>query len=95
MLWWYFDCVTPAHQKQAAYCELENSIRVREETRETRERPSAPGTAGYVDLVSRGRKTSGGQETEQGQPASNSEITASQDKSRSVFNDCVWSAFVP
>lgn len=26
MLWWYFDCITPAHQKQAAYCELEDSM---------------------------------------------------------------------
>ena len=40
-------------------------------------------------------KASGGQETGQGQLASNSEITASQDKCRSVFNHCVWSIFVP
>lgn len=39
-------------------------------------------------------KTSGGQETAQGQPASNSEIAASRDKCRSVFGDCVWSVFV-
>lgn len=95
MLWWYFDYITPVHQKQAAYCE-------RKIPSESGKRPGR-NMKGQVHLVGQivwilfptEGKASGGQETEQGQPASNSEITAAQDKCRSVFNDCVWSVFVP
>ncbi|MXQ88691.1 hypothetical protein E5288_WYG003349 [Bos mutus] len=82
-------------KKQAAYCE-------RKIPSESGKRPGR-NMKGQVHLVGQivwilfptEGKASGGQETEQGQPASNSEITAAQDKCRSVFNDCVWSVFVP